>query len=575
MTNVIRSRVAILPRLLLTLSLLGLAPKAFAQLGELDLPNYAYTPLGSIGLPITGVTGVWHGLGIVKLTGWTFPFAKTKWNEFMVSSDGFLTVGNGQKVCNCTGQVTDQSCPYNQGCYYDQPPQGSVENYVSGVGDVYVFAPQFSPGLIAPDYIGNGYDNYGTSTAFLGTISYLEGGSTGAHYLIVDYDGVGMDYTIQEEYDCNECPCPAPYSQDCYYYEEVIADAQFPRQFQAIMFESGAIVFTYGTYPSQGKIQISQPSYNGTTEDYTENIFGVYFPPPDGGMGVTDAGTMLGPSGVYAAGNCMNVWETEYQGEYCYLYNGVWPELTSAYMGDLGTPFLTSLPSPIGTATPSGPLIDISVNITNNGQKKQAGGFPVDFFLVPEGVPPFSLPSSCTTTGPYPCLSAVAGAAQSMTFTGDVPAGGSTALTLNNVPLPTPLPKSGNYAVASVVDPLNTTVNATAPLLEIGISTQLLALGQDMTATINVTNFSAIKPGEFSVPINFTNLGLEEAISVPYTVSFLAADTSSTQVASGTVSGIQGIGSELVNQDITIPTNLAVPGSTRSRSRSPPACQPT
>ena len=560
MTNVIRSRVAMLTRFLLTLSMIGMAPTALAALGELDIPSYPYTPLGSIGSPITGVTGIWHGMGTVKLKGWSFPFAKTDWTEFMVSADGFLTVGNGQKVCQCNASVgNDEDCPSNDGCYFDEPPQGGVETgYNPETGETYQFAPQFSPGLIAPSYIGNGYDSFcsqgvgNCSPPFLGTISYLQGGPTGAHYLIVDYNGVGISEAVDEY--CDD-------QQDCCSYCEVgycycdypIATGNFPRQFQAIMFESGAIVFTYGTYPT---FSVSVPNY-GTLEDNSENIFGVYFPPPDGGMGITDAGTMLGPSQLYAAGGCMNQWIMEAY-YYCDMDEGVWPELATAYMGDLGSPFLTSLPSPVGNATPTGPQIDVSVTITNNGKTKQAKGFPVDLFLVPQGVAPFALPTTCTTTGLYPCL-APAGAVQSMLFDSDIPAGGSVTQVLNGLLLPTPLPASGEYAVASVLDPLNTTVMASAPLLEIGVSTQLLALGQDMTAKIDVTNFTAIQPGEFSVPIDFFNLGLEEAISVPYTVSFIAADGTPTQVATGTVSGIAGVSSELVNQDITIPTNPALP----------------
>ena len=561
MTNVIRNRVAMSARLLLTLSL-GLAPTALAALGELDIPSYPYTPLGSIGTPITGVTGVWQGLGTVKLKGWSFPFAKTNWTELMVSADGFLTVGNGQQVCQCNASSGNtEDCPYGQygdGCEYDEPPLGGLNTgYNPTTGETYTFAPQFSPGLIAPSYIGNGYDQYCATPPcpnvppFLGTISTLQGGPTGSHYLIVDYNGVGISEEIEQYCEdqqncCSQCP-----TSDCY-CEYPLATASFPRQFQAIMFESGAIVFTYGTYPT---LSVAIPDY-GIEEDYSSNIFGVYFPPPDGGMGITDAGTMLGPSQLYAAGACMNTWITE-EG-FCNMYEGVWPELTTAYMGDLGSAFLASVPSPVGSATAKGPQIDISVTITNNGKTKQAKGFPVDFFLIPQGVPPFSLPSTCPETGLYPCLAAAFPAAQSMTFNSDIPPGGSATQALPGIPLPTPLPASGEYAVASVIDPLNTTVLATAPLLEIGVSKQLLALGQDMTATIEVTNFTAIQPGEFAVPINFLNLGLEEAISVPYTVSFIAADdTPIVVVPTASVSGIAGLGSELVNQDITVPAGLA------------------
>ncbi len=52
-----------------------------------------------------------HGLGNVKLSGWTFPFAKTTFNEVMVSTDGFLTVGTGKQVCGCTASLgSDTTC---------------------------------------------------------------------------------------------------------------------------------------------------------------------------------------------------------------------------------------------------------------------------------------------------------------------------------------------------------------------------------------------------------------------------------------------------------------------------------
>ncbi len=67
-----------------------------------------------------------------------------------------------------------------------------------------------------------------------------------------------------------------------------------------------------------------------------------------------------------------------------------------------------------------------------------------------------------------------------MIFTSNVAANGGTASQVtNNVPLPNPLPKSGLYAVASAIDPTNTAVKAPAPLLEIGVSTQTLAFGQE------------------------------------------------------------------------------------------------
>ena len=89
----------------------GLLQAAFADVGEIDVTT-PYTPLNALGTSVKGVDQVWHGLGDIKLQGWTFPFAKTTFNEFMVSADGFMTVGNGQKVCGCTAaNGTDTSCP--------------------------------------------------------------------------------------------------------------------------------------------------------------------------------------------------------------------------------------------------------------------------------------------------------------------------------------------------------------------------------------------------------------------------------------------------------------------------------
>ncbi len=74
-----------------------------------------------------------------------------------------------------------------------------------------------------------------------------------------------------------------------------------------------------------------------------------------------------------------------------------------------------------------------------------------------------------------------------------------------------------------------------------------------------MTNFAAVSPGEFKVPLELTNLGLEEAISVPYTLNFVAADGTVYQGATGTVSGIPGLSDETVNQLMVIPTNPALP----------------
>ncbi len=87
--------------------------------------------------------------------------------------------------------------------------------------------------------------------------------------------------------------------------------------------------------------------------------------------------------------------------------------------------------------------------------------------------------------------------------------------------LPSPLPPSGYYAVASVLDPTNSTIDATAPLLEIGTSTQLLPMGQDLTGRIQVTSFSPVDPTQFTVPLEVTNVGLETAASTSYTLYFV------------------------------------------------------
>ena len=108
MTSVIRGQVALWTRLLFTFSIAGLlagtSSTALAAFGELDI-TFPYVPLGDAGHAISGVSGVQHGLGNVKLNGWTFPFAKTTFNEVMVSTDGFLTVGSGKQVCGCTASL--------------------------------------------------------------------------------------------------------------------------------------------------------------------------------------------------------------------------------------------------------------------------------------------------------------------------------------------------------------------------------------------------------------------------------------------------------------------------------------
>src|SRR4029077_1565208 len=116
----------------------------------------------------------------------------------------------------------------------------------------------------------------------------------------------------------------------------------------------------------------------------------------------TDAGTMWGPSGTDDKDGCMiTSWEnySNYQG-FCYPYEDA-SLVSSAYIGELATPFLTSSPAPLPQATPSGVVINMSVTVSNNGAQAQPSGFPVDFFLVQQGDPPFSLPDTCS--GSY-CL---------------------------------------------------------------------------------------------------------------------------------------------------------------------------
>jgi hypothetical protein len=240
MTNVIRSRVALLTRLLFTFSIAGLlvgtSTPALATFGELDIA-FPYVALGDAGKPISGVNGVQHGLGDVKLSGWTFPFAKTTFNEVMVATDGFLTLGSGKAVCGCTASLgTDSSCNNGEGYegYEDyelgyacgmNPPSGAVENFVNYSES---FAPQFSPGLIAPFYNFDEDAEYDGASSALGTISYLQGGGPGAHYLIIDWDYQGNTIT-ETDYETDQ-PVNVNYGQ----------------QYQAILFEGGAIVFTYG-----------------------------------------------------------------------------------------------------------------------------------------------------------------------------------------------------------------------------------------------------------------------------------------------------------------------------------------
>ena len=517
MTILIRNRVAASVRFLLALFVVGTAPAALAAIGELDI-TYPYTPLGPLGSSINGVSGVSHGLGNVKLSGWTFPMGGTDFSQVLVSADGYMALGTGQSVCGCTSSAgTDYGC--YPACYY-YPPSG--EAYAGCNPYCEVFAPPFGPGLIAPFWAP-----FESNDGVIGTISSLQGGSTGSHYVVIDYNGVGS--SVEEEvYSCNP---------NCGY---TFDDVSWSYQFQVILFESGAIVFNYGTGNPNTTL-------NGEEfEDYYDSfITGAYFPPAGGDMSHTDAGAMLGPSKLYANA-CMTYWE-EY-GEDCYPDEGAWGLLNSAYMGELNTPFLSSTPTPTaGPTAGGGPGIDISVTITNNGKDDQAANFPVVFFLVPQGEPPFSLPATCA--GEPTCLG-------QMTFSQAVAAGGSATDSVAGLTLPNPLPPSGLYAVASVIDPTNTTVNATAPLLEIGESTTLLPFGQDMTGKIEVTNFSAVSPTEFTVPIDFTNVGLEDCITADYSVYFFGQAGNAGTGATGTVNGASALTTQTKNVDITIPAGL-------------------
>jgi hypothetical protein len=268
-----------------------------------------------------------------------------------------------------------------------------------------------------------------------------------------------------------------------------------------------------------------------TDSDFIEWIAFAYFPPPDGGMGITDAGTVLAPGTLLSTG-CMDYWEV-YDGEDCYdepPYENDWTELPiAAFMGELDTPFLNAVPSPAAMPGPSGPTIDISVTVTNQGSSAQAANFPIDFFLIQAGEPPYGLPSTC--------IGASTALGCGFTFSKGIPAGQNVTLSSPGYGLPNPLPPSGLYNVAAVIDPANTTVMSSAPLLEIGISTNTLAFGQDMTGQIQVTDFVPVKPGEFVVPLTFENLGLEEAISVPYVLNFIGTDGSSTRAPRATCTG--------------------------------------
>ncbi len=197
--------------------------------------------------------------------------------------------------------------------------------------------------------------------------------------------------------------------------------------------------------------------------------------------------------------------------------------------------------------TDAGVVINIALTVNNNGMSTQAQGFPVVYFLVSQAEPAFGLPTTCAAPM---CLG--------QDHFGDaIKANAQAVYTSTGLRLPNPLPASGYYAIASVIDPANTTVNATAPLLEIGTSTQMLPFGQDLTATIGLTTFNPSDPTDFIVPLEFTNLGLETADTATYTLYFVDRTGNATPAATGTVSDIGGLSSFLVDQDVPIPSGLA------------------
>ena len=74
MMNARRVAVGMVGRPFLLLMALGAAHSARAAYGERDV-SYPYATLGALGSPVSGVTGVRNGIGVVQLSGWTFPFA--------------------------------------------------------------------------------------------------------------------------------------------------------------------------------------------------------------------------------------------------------------------------------------------------------------------------------------------------------------------------------------------------------------------------------------------------------------------------------------------------------------------
>ncbi len=203
--------------------------------------TYPYTTLGTLGTPVPGVSGVFNGIGVVQLSGWSFPFAGASFGAITVSADGYLAVGNASAVCGCDASMVslDNSCPDCPG----SPPAAGPSTLICPPQQncfyVLTFEPPFAPGVIAPWWENYGQLQSGTCTNGAptpsGTISALQGGAPGSRYLIVDYSGVGP---------YQEGSCTYTGMAPCY---DICTDYVVPKNFQVQLFESGAIVFSYGT----------------------------------------------------------------------------------------------------------------------------------------------------------------------------------------------------------------------------------------------------------------------------------------------------------------------------------------
>src|SRR5581483_6065841 len=149
------ARIAGFAWLTFALCLVGAAPTALASFGEVDI-NYPYVALGGIGTPVQNASGVYNGVGSVKLTGWTFPFGGQSFNQIEILSDGWLAVGNGSATCGCSaGATTDYQCPECP----PSVPSGAIQNCQKFPCTAY-FSPPFSPGLIAPWWQNFGQEQF-------------------------------------------------------------------------------------------------------------------------------------------------------------------------------------------------------------------------------------------------------------------------------------------------------------------------------------------------------------------------------------------------------------------------------